>query len=275
MGLLEDFNSGKYNLALFAIVFFFIFHQYWDKKKEPMANLDVTPQLKEAIKQVYMADVDAIRNLSEVASKLQTGGLTIPGFLKTGPSQWDKYTIFGGKNRDAAGGQAQVHATDGNLHLDSANGKTTFINFYTKTPTRIEGSLDVIGATNITGAFNLLPRGIIVAWTGANAPAGWAICNGQNGTPDLRNRFIAGAGGQYQVGATGGADVVALNVAQMPSHVHSGVGYAVDCRDVRASGKGGCWMSGPPAWKNTDASGGNQAHENRPPFYALAYIMKL
>ena len=44
---------------------------------------------------------------------------------------------------------------------------------------------------NVTGNFNLLPKGVIVAWNGGvTPPAGWAVCNGQNGTPDLSERFI-------------------------------------------------------------------------------------
>jgi hypothetical protein len=82
MGLLENLNSGKYNLVLFGIIFIFLFHQYWcsfSKTKESMTN--VSNDIKEAVKQVYLADVEAIRNLSEVASKLQSGALTIPGDL--------------------------------------------------------------------------------------------------------------------------------------------------------------------------------------------------
>jgi len=66
-------------------------------------------------------------------------------------------------------------------------------------------------------------KGVIVMWSGsiANIPAGWALCNGANGTPDLRNRFVVGAGSTYAVGATGGADSVTLTAAQMPTHNHS------------------------------------------------------
>ena len=91
MGLLEDLSSGKYNLVLIGILFVFMFHQYWGAScasqtkfdtrstKEPMA--DVSNDIKEAVKQVYLADVEAIRNLSEVATKLQAGGYTVAGDL--------------------------------------------------------------------------------------------------------------------------------------------------------------------------------------------------
>ena len=63
-----------------------------------------------------------------------------------------------------------------------------------------------------------LPVGVITLWSGASSaiPSGWALCNGSNGTPDLRNRFIVGAGSTYAVGANGGsADAVLV------SHSHS------------------------------------------------------
>lgn len=68
-----------------------------------------------------------------------------------------------------------------------------------------------------------LPAGVIVMWSGsiASIPAGWALCNGAGGTPDLRDRFIVGAGSSYAVGNTGGANTVTLSTANIPSHTHS------------------------------------------------------
>lgn len=67
----------------------------------------------------------------------------------------------------------------------------------------------------------LLPVGMITMWSGTEVPSGWALCNGSNGTPDLRNRFVVGAGGSYSVGATGGANSVTLTTGQIPAHNHS------------------------------------------------------
>lgn len=52
-----------------------------------------------------------------------------------------------------------------------------------------------------------LPTGLIVMWHGliANIPSGWALCDGANGTPDLRTRFVQGAAAGVEAGATGGA----------------------------------------------------------------------
>jgi microcystin-dependent protein len=71
-----------------------------------------------------------------------------------------------------------------------------------------------------------LPVGLITMWSGsiASIPAGWALCNGTLGTPDLRDRFVVGAGSTYAVGATGGANTVTLDSSQIPSHTHTGSG---------------------------------------------------
>jgi hypothetical protein len=70
---------------------------------------------------------------------------------------------------------------------------------------------------------------MIIHWFGlaANCPAGWAICDGTNGTPDLRDRFIVGAGNTYALGNSGGStsqtitvNAHVLTTAEMPSHSH-------------------------------------------------------
>lgn len=73
-----------------------------------------------------------------------------------------------------------------------------------------------------------IPSGVIVMWSGAanTIPGGWAICDSANGTPDLRNRFIVGAGSTYAVGATGGEASHKLTVAELPSHTHTFSGNA-------------------------------------------------
>lgn len=120
-----------------------------------------------------------------------------------------------------------------------------------------------------------IPAGLIAVWSGAQdaIPAGWALCDGTNGTPDLRDRFIVGAGSAYGVGDTGGSNTVTLTAAQMPEHSHDIISY-------RPSGSGGSYISGTSSSTSgsaiaTQSAGGGQAHENRPPYYALCFIMKL
>jgi len=69
-----------------------------------------------------------------------------------------------------------------------------------------------------------LPVGSVIMWFGTvgNIPAGWQVCDGTNGTPDLRDRFVVGAGSTYALGNTGGANTVTLNTTQIPSHTHTG-----------------------------------------------------
>lgn len=126
-------------------------------------------------------------------------------------------------------------------------------------------------------------------WSGSinTIPTGWALCNGSNGTPDLRNRFIVGAGSTYSVGATGGSDTVSLSISNMPSHNHDFYAYQGSTGGtntyLKASGisTGGFVEieSGRSVRDSTSDlignTGSGTAHENRPPYYALCYIMKI
>jgi hypothetical protein len=69
----------------------------------------------------------------------------------------------------------------------------------------------------------LVPSGVILLWSGAASaiPAVWKLCDGTNGTPDLRGRFIIGAGGSYAVGASGGNASMTLNTTHIPTHSHT------------------------------------------------------
>ena len=152
----------------------------------------------------------------------------------------------------------------------------------------------------------VIPSGGIIMWSGAVSaiPTGWVLCNGSNSTPDLRNRFVVGAGSTYAVDATGGADSVTLSTANLPAHSHSfsGTGttnttgahvHASGWYGPRgASGQAIIFASNQPSDGNvntgsagdhshtvsvsgtTGNTGSGTSHENRPPYYALAYIMK-
>ncbi|MEZ2226422.1 MAG: hypothetical protein ACBR50_09165 [Microcoleus sp.] len=120
-----------------------------------------------------------------------------------------------------------------------------------------------------------LVRGMIVMWSGqvAQIPTGWALCNGQNGTPDLRDRFIVGAGNSYAVGATGGSNNVTLTIQQMPAHSHKY--YTSLNHSVQSGSATDCVRWDGMREYDSGWAGDNQPHENRPPYYALAFIMKL
>jgi hypothetical protein len=163
------------------------------------------------------------------------------------------------------------------------------------------------GATTASGARTNLgvaasafsvPTGGIIMWSGsiASIPAGWYICDGTNGTPNLTNRFVVMAGGVYAVGASGGsADAVVV------SHTHTGttstIGNHAHGYSFPLWGNGESEINSIPSASDqfnpgrtysstTDAAGTHQhtfttnstgssgVGANLPPYYALAYIMK-
>ena len=140
------------------------------------------------------------------------------------------------------------------------------------------------------------PSGGIIMWSGsiATIPAGWVLCNGSNSTPDLRNRFIVGAGLNYAVDGTGGStDAIvvshnhtATSAVSDPSHVHGGV--MVHPGTTLEQGQAG-GPDGPLSGSNQNtasastgitvatsiaSTGSSGTNANLPPYYALAYIMK-
>jgi hypothetical protein len=142
------------------------------------------------------------------------------------------------------------------------------------------------------------PAGVIVLWSGSigSIPAGWVLCNGNNGTPDLRNRFIVGAGSTYAVDATGGsADAIVV------SHTHTATSVVTDPGHTHSIGTANTFITaGPPGnlqigggtfgradFSNTNSNttgvtvattnastGTSGTNANLPPYYALCYIMK-
>lgn len=110
-----------------------------------------------------------------------------------------------------------------------------------------------------------VPAGIITAWKGsiASIPDGWVLCDGGNGSPDLRNRFVVGAGDTYAVDDSGGA-VNHNHAFTSDGHNHSiGAGFVIESGNVLAN----------VTSTNTDSGTTNNA-SSLPPYYALAFIMK-
>lgn len=120
--------------------------------------------------------------------------------------------------------------------------------------------------------------GIILPYVGdlEDIPNGWYLCDGTNGTPDMRDRFITCAGGQYTIGATGGENAHKMTIAEMPSHSHrTGECIYVGGNMPHYSSNWGLAGNGYGIATGSEYVGGNQAMENRPPFYAVYYIMKV
>ena len=129
-----------------------------------------------------------------------------------------------------------------------------------------------------------LPTGSIILWSGSigSIPSGYTICDGTLGTPDLRDRFVIGAGNTYAVGATGGsADSIIV------SHTHTitdaGHAHSLPLNNPSAGGALGTGLAGLGGGLQTGANvtgiiinstGVSGTNANLPPYYALAYIMK-
>ncbi len=142
-----------------------------------------------------------------------------------------------------------------------------------------------------TATAALVPAGMIMIWSGSvgSIPSGWTLCNGSNSTPDLRDKFIIGAGSTYAVGGTGGsANAVVVDhthtattdTAAAHTHVvgtNANQGPAGGGGTYVGSGGGGITTSAAGAHSHsvTVASAGVSGNNaNLPPYYALCYIMK-
>jgi hypothetical protein len=184
-------------------------------------------------------------------------------------------------------------------------------------PFTVAGTLVSSGTVDITGAFRLdgtagasgqilvsaggsntptwgsgFPSGGIIIWSGSSAsiPSGWLLCDGTNSTPDLRNRFIVGAGSTYAVNATGGsADAIVVSHTHTATVTDAGHNHTISLANQstqNGSTSGGGTMpqsssstgttstatTGITVANSTTGSSGTNA--NLPPYFALCYIMK-
>lgn len=186
---------------------------------------------------------------------------------------------------EVAGGGSAAQGAGGSLRVGgqtraeaiSATGKLSAGGLVVTNKLDVKGSLKVQGALSaqsVAGA-GTLPVGAVILWYGdaGNVPDGWHICDGDEGTPDLRERFVIGAGNAYGLHATGGQKSVQLTVDNMPAHGHD---YS-----TRNETKGLCWAGDNDGvwqnekWSSTTSAGGNQPHENLPPYRALFYIKRI
>ena len=160
----------------------------------------------------------------------------------------------------------------------------------------------IIGTQPATGA--TIPAGLISMWSGSigSIPSGWYLCDGSNGTPNLTDRFIIGAGSTYAVNGTGGVSSVTLTTSNMPAHTHAATvtdpghshtlaisGGASSITGLGASGASG-WQGSNTGVTYVSSSGTNTSTTGVTvsnasngsgtsfsilnPYYALAFIQK-
>lgn len=184
-------------------------------------------------------------------------------------------------------------AVTGNLTLDGSSGTTGQVIVS-------QGS----GNTPIWGSG--FPSGGIIMWSGtiATIPSGWYLCDGNNGTPDLRNKFVIAAnaddGGVAKTSVTGTAaqsggskDAIVVSHTHTatvtdPGHTHSlnGEGIFGQARDGTGTANSGFTGGYPLGWidginsattgisVSNSTTGSSGTNANLPPFFALAFIMK-
>lgn len=147
----------------------------------------------------------------------------------------------------------------------------------------------------LNAASSALPIGAIIMWSGISLPSDeWAYCDGREGRPNLSGRFIVGQDPSQEdyarVGNTGGSNEVILATDNLPSHTHEIDDYYLAEDKIWSGADGEVRLDRKVAGSHdtdTDniyahylthdskSTGGNVAHENRPPFYVLAYIIKI
>jgi len=178
-----------------------------------------------------------------------------------------------------------------NLNSTDADQFVTFVGASSgNNPIRVDAGIKYNPSTNrltagsfagdgsaLTGIESFV-TGMIILWSGAaNAiPTGFVLCDGNNNTPNLSGRFVVGydaSNNDYDVNDTGGSESVTLSVDQIPAHTHTYIDQYVAINNGYRpwpASNNDCGQRN----INSGSTGGGQSHENRPPYYALCYIMK-
>ena len=237
-----------------------------------------------------------------------TGDLTVGGQLKDGDGNFgtagqvlrsdgtDTEWVNTGSLAAGAAAEVGVSAASANANhfitmVDTASGNE---NIRVDTDLTYNPVTNTLNVPNISGngsglsGIESFVTGMIILWYGntGNIPTGFVLCDGNNNTPDLRDRFVVGAGSAYSPNNTGGSSSVTLSESQLPSHNHSASssvsdpGHAHSYIDQYVVINNGYrpWPANNNDCAardvNSGSTGGGQSHENRPPYYALCYIMK-
>jgi len=286
-------------------------------------------ETRPSLSSVFVASVASDRYVEMTLNGVGTGGadITIAPRSRLTPSP---YTFLARRARTADRlvnnfNAAVVQTSGSRVGINKANPTEALDVEGTVSATSVAatGSAQLgttVSAQTLNG-LGVTPIGGIIMWSGSIPPSGWALCDGQlvSGvqTPDLRGRFVVGAGAGDGLtartpGQTGGEEMHTTTLVELPAHDHEAnppaatttengwhQHYYVSAWDSRGnpwfysgewynqwSVRGGAWTErtswvgnhshifDPPAF-DTTPSGGGQPHNNLPPFYVLAFIMRV
>ena len=132
------------------------------------------------------------------------------------------------------------------------------------------------GGGNLTGIVSFV-SGMIIMYNSSSAPSGWYLCDGNNGTPDLRDRFIVGAGNSYSHGATGGSNTATDNVnvnVSVSGSTSGGGSYSFVAGIFRAASHTVASNGHQHSFSGSGSGSDTVSIDTRSPYYALTFIMK-
>jgi hypothetical protein len=141
--------------------------------------------------------------------------------------------------------------------------------------TKLTGNLPAISGAALTGIEGV-PSGVIAMWHGASSaiPSGWVICDGNNSTPNLTDKFIKSTGTANATGGSTNTGAHTLTIAEMPSHNHpikrgsSGAGHYTVGNHITS-------YYGDSTISLSTGGGGSHTHtQSEPEYYSLIFIMK-
>lgn len=248
--------------------------------------------------------------VSQVDKTITVGdGTEFDGIVRT-----ERMAMYPNETRDIGG-------VKGDINMGSRIGSAPGTGEYALSKFTVLKNMQTLMSELDEAKKHLMPKGAITMWSGTvdTIPTGWALCDGQNGTPNLQGRFVIGYGiytaespsVTYPTGSTGGKRTVKLEVQHMPAHNHNITRSTTDvdvyteyegvrpkfggndggnatipdssCFEIAdGNGANGNDLTAAQLFPTTHrhkltlySSGGGQAHDNMPPYYALAYIMKV